>query len=476
MQLYLRKLRSLYLWLLVALADIGVALPWILLLYWSTTATQWGKAIPGVWLGLGVYAAAAIYESGERGDSDTAPRRRVVALLIGLVAAYVIAYFLMPSSLRTGLLSGNPALAFVPAAGYLWYMGAQTITEGLEYHWLFSRYPIQCGIAAVGVAILTKVGGMQDPTVRALVYWGILLVLGGGLLSLIAARERLLKAGQASIGEKATGTGGLERILGFVVVGLILITVFGSYLVSEAELWVVLGAIGHGLGAALSFLAAMLWLILSKYALVLGRIVAALVAWLARMRAGRNGDAADQLNTDRAEDPDIAKDIQVIDWTPYLKVAIFIGLVVAAAVIVYRLARRRRPQRDDVDEEIIDLGFWPNLLADLKSLFSRHAPGAPAAAQLAALEALAPGDPRLLFRRLQTWGAALGRPRQSYETPAAYGGALSRSRPADAPAAAAVTDVYNEARYGAAAPAPERVAEATAAMSKLEDAERSGSA
>jgi hypothetical protein len=113
------------------------------------------------------------------------------------------------------------------------------------------------------------------------------------------------------------------------------------------------------------------------------------------------------------------------------------------------------------------LGFWQSLLGDLKALFQRD-PTASAAAGPAPDE-LAPGDPRLLFRRLQAWGIAReSRPRNPGETPNAYRDALAELRPGSEAQVAQVTAVYNQARYGGTPPAPDRVQVAAAGMEALE--------
>ena len=98
-----------------------------------------------------------------------------------------------------------------------------------------------------------------------------------------------------------------------------------------------------------------------------------------------------------------------------------------------------------------------HLMADLKGLLARPArPAEPSAAQ-AAPEMLDARDPRALYRRLQAWGASLGRPRRESETPAAYQAVLSEAQPEQARAVGTVTAVYHQARYGAQPPAAQDV-------------------
>jgi hypothetical protein len=472
MQLYLRKLHALYIWLLAALTDVGVAMPWILLLYWGFAGPGWSRAIPGIWLALAVYGAAALWEAGDRTDNEAPGRRRLLALVAGVAIAYTVAYFLLPGSMRTGLLGANPALSYVPAALYLWYVGALTMTHGLTYARLFPRYPYQCAGTAVGVAVLAKLGGLADPGVRVLLYWSVMLVLACGLLALVGSREQMLKAGQAGMGEKATGNSGLERILGFVVLGLVVLTLSASYVVTSDRLGAFTASVVHGFEAVWNTMAALVWLIVGKYAYLIGQVLEWAIYGLRLLmhplkpQNPDSGEVATGKPTTRFQH---VIERPWMDWSPYLKVGIFTVSLIVLLVLIYKLTYRKRPPQEDGEEEIVDLGFWPNLRADLKGLFGTRRPAAVDAQSMA--ERLDSRDPRMLFRRLQAWGAAMGRPREAGETPNAYEHALGEVRPEDAAAAGAVTATYNQARYGATPPAAADVDVAAGAVEQLEKAQ-----
>jgi hypothetical protein len=157
------------------------------------------------------------------------------------------------------------------------------------------------------------------------------------------------------------------------------------------------------------------------------------------------------------------------DLTPYLKAALLIIVLLVLIGWLYRLNRRRQELAED-EEERISLGFWRSLWADLRALWGLVArKAAPAASALAAkLGGGDSQDPRSLFRRLQAWGAARGRPRREAETPNRYRDGLARVIPEAAAPAESVTVVYNQARYGRTAPAAADVAAARQALERLE--------
>ena len=155
---------------------------------------------------------------------------------------------------------------------------------------------------------------------------------------------------------------------------------------------------------------------------------------------------------------------------PYVEAGLVILFVLGLLWFIYRLSKWQRTRGPGDEEEVVSLGFWPNLLADLKGLFSRRPAGGTALAVEA--ESLAPRDPRMLYRRLQAWGLLVGRPRSADETPNRYGQLLAERRPDQEPSVAAVTAVYNEARYGRTPPPADAVNEAAEAVEKLEEAPR----
>ena len=464
-----RNLSTLNAWLLVALTDLAVVVPWILLFYRGFISADWHTAVPGVWLSLAVYAAASMWEAGDRGRAETLGRRRAIAMVTGLAGAYLAAYFLLPADMRTGLLSGNAAWAFIPPAAYLWYQGTQAVVEGMGYDRTFSRYPWQVAVAAAGIVALNYFGGANEPQVQVLLYWSVLLLLVGGLFAMIVGRERKLRAGQASFGEKAVGSVGQSRLVTVGVLVLLGLTVVASKILSVQRMEAITSAVGGVLSAIFNWFGAVIYLILYRWLSLVGPLIERFVQWLTGLYARAQDNLAPLSLDGKAEDPlqevfeprfDFEK------FVHYLTVAALIALVVGTIIAVARMvAKRKRPMATG-EEEIIDLGFWPNLINDLKSLFQPRV--AAIAATRTAAEKLDPREPRMLFRRLQDWGAGRGRPRQEAETPNAYGGALGAAHPEQSRAVAKVTAVYNQAKYGAAPPERGQVAAAADAVAGLE--------
>ncbi|HYF92220.1 MAG TPA: DUF4129 domain-containing protein [Symbiobacteriaceae bacterium] len=465
-----RSLSGLHSWALVALTDLAAAVPWIILFYRSVLAADWYTAIPGMWLALLVYGAASLWEAGDRGAKETSRWRRVGALGAGLLGTYLIAYLLLPAHMKTGLISGNPAWAFLPPAAYLWYQGTLAVSEGLDYHRLFARYPWQVVGAAAGIVLLMRLDAAAASGVRVLLYWSVILLLVGGMVALVEARERMLRAGQASIGEKGIGTGRQSRLIAVTVGVLLVLTLGASAILSAERMESVTSAVGGAVSAVLHWVAAVVYLIVYRYMLLIGPYLERFVQWALWM-ARRNRKGQPPPETAEGKPDELLLD--PVDYLarsesllPYIEAAVIIGAIVAVAVVLFRVGRNRR-RILYADEEIINLGFWPNLLADVKALFStgrtaRGAGGAPPA------EVLGARDPRMLFRRLQAWGAGHGRPRLESETPTNYAGALRQAHPDKAAAVGTITAAYNQAKYGAALPGPEQVDAAAAAADRLE--------
>lgn len=466
MQLYWQKLRTLDLWLLAALTNLGVVTPWVFVLYRATGRPGWSAAVPGLWLGFILYAVAALWEAGDRAETPNAPRRRVAVMVIGLVGAYAIAHQAIPAALRTGFLSWNLAVGFLPAAGFLWFMGADSVTEGVSAFVLRPRYPWQLFGAALGAAVLSWRGGFGQPGVRTQLTWGLILVLVAGPLSLYVARTRALLAAQAASGE-APGSGESDHRLGPMIAGLLMLTLLVSFFGSDTAVRVV----GAWLSALAGWVGALIWLIVGKYVAALTPFLEwlfAVLIWL--FTRGLSRIARKQVENQPIPDVD--------EWLEQLRrshtigareptmTAVFLLVIVVTGLLLYFLRRGRRRSEIDADEEFVSLGFWPNLLADLKRLFLGQAPGGMGA--VVGADHLDRNDPRRLFRRLQAWGAAQVRQRYLSETPNAYGAALGKARPAGARAAGTVVAVYNQARYGAAPPDGARVAEAAVAVAELE--------
>lgn len=463
----LRKLQTLYGWALVALTDLAVTMPWLLLLYRGGAAGgDWYTAVPGAWLALAVYAAAGLWEAGDR-KSDGQPRTsRAIAALVGLIGAYLIAYAVLPLHMKRGFFTPSIALYYVPVALYLWYQGTLAVVEGLDYHRLFDRFPYQVVGAAVGIFLLVKLDGAALPGVRVMLYWSVALLLAAGVLSLIVARERQLREGQASIGEKGAGGERQSRVLAVIVVGLLVLTFGASYLMGVGGLETLVG----GAKAFLRFLGMTVYLIAYRWLLLLRPILEWLIRRVMALIPKQEQEPAD-MDLGQGDDQQIGEVEPWFDMNkvmPYIEAAVVIALVIAALIIIARISRKRK-KAVQVEEEIISLGFWNNLWADLKSLFAGGAAAVKAA--LGPAESLDPRSPRMLYRRLQRWGEGAGRPRWENETPNTYSQILGGARPAQSGAVDAVTEVYNQARYGATGPTEAEVAAAVDAVASLEAAE-----
>lgn len=467
----LRKLQTLYGWTLVALTDLAVTMPWLLLMYRGAKADDWYTAVPGVWLPLLVYAAAGLWEAGDRksdGDSDGRRMGRVGAAVVGLIGAYLIAYFQLPAHMKTGVLAPNLAWAFVPAALYLWYQGTLAVLEGLDYHRLFDRFPYQVVAAAAGIFLLVKVDGASEPGVRVLLYWSVALLLAGGILSLIVARERQLREGQASIGEKGAGGERQSRILAAAVITLLVITFTASYLMGAGGLEALAAGAKAGVGGFFRSLGAVAYLILHRWVMLIGPVLLWFINFVLGLGRRIEGQEPGEMNLDQGDEQmfgDVQPWFDINTIMPYVQAALMIGLVVFALIAISRISRKRK-KPTQAEEEIINLGFWNNLMADLRSLFGGGAAAVKATFRPA--EQLDSKSPRMLFRRLQRWGEGIGRPRWDHETPKTYSNVLSGVRPAQAGDVDAVTAVYNQARYGAAEPGAAEVAAAAEAVARLE--------
>ena len=436
-------------WLLAGLAEVAVVTPWLLLLYASGTDPAWFEAVPGSWLPLAVFLAGGIWESGSR---NGVPWLRVIALLVGTVLGYLAAYALLPARLQTGPLAATPALAFIPVAAYLWYSGARHALEGLEYGRLFERAWLPFVAQLTGIVLLLLLGKGQDQPVQLLLMWSVVLFFAAGLALLVVTRERAL-LGDEQVGEQAGGTVS-PAVTGFVV-ALVVLTLAASAVLTVDRVAGALAAVGAFLSPLYRGVGNAAMLILVRWAM----LIAPLFDYLRRIAASQDpvqqggGEDVDLGPTDLSPQAGLG-----FDYGPILRALLVLLTVAVLAVWLYRLTAVRR--RDvDVEEERTSLGFWASLWQDLRALLSRGGKGAAGNGPVVE-EPVPPGSPRALFRRLQRWGAGQGRPRRPAETPNAYAGALSALDPSVHEASAAVTAVYNQARYGRRDPEPAAVAEA----------------
>lgn len=434
---FLLKGKRLYPWVLSALTETAVTIPWLIFCYSIQNERRWPEALPGVWLLLLAYVAAGLWEAGapagaEGGaEDDRAARRRVVAMVVGLAGIYAIAYALMPPYFRPGsLLTPNMALCILPVAGYLWYQGAHSATDGIYYARVFQRFTWQGVALTAGIVMLFIVHTAREPRVQVLLAWSVPLLFAAGLALLVVTRERELRAAQARRGDDENGGGSSPAISGMILV-LLGLTLAASSLLSMERLARIGAAIWSVIDVPVSWLGAVVLLIVYRWVQLGSLIVEPLFEWLVGLQRPQQPQQAVEDSGGAAQMKELAGPDAMQNALPYIKAALLIGLLILLVVALYKLNRRSR-RGVGMEEERISLGFWASLLADLRGLFVRTT-AAMAVAVAPAAEALDPWDPRALYRRLQAWGAARGRPRRPGETPTAYQAALADKQPGSTP-------------------------------------------
>ncbi|HEY3367996.1 MAG TPA: DUF4129 domain-containing protein [Symbiobacteriaceae bacterium] len=472
MQPFLRNWKQAFPWVLAALAETAVAIPWLVVLYSAAGGQRWPDALPGAWLLLATYLGAAVWESGtpRKAVGEATPKSRLVALLVGVVVTYGLAYAALPSDLRHGLLQPGLALAYVPMACYLWYQGTLMSADGLAYNVVFVHFLWQCGGLVAGLAGLVLMGYAADPRIYLLLFWSVPLLFASGLLLLVVSREANLRQSQKRIGQEGGHSPVTSPVLTFVVAGLVGLTILVSQVLSVDRLRAWGRAVWHLLDGPLTWLYNVFELILYRWVMLLWLVIGPAFNWL-RARALRTQPQGPQepvQSTDPLEEFRKATGDKFDLALPYLRAALLAAVVILAAALLMRRLKVLREKERDEEEERISLGFWSNLLADQKALFGllRRHPGA-ADGVADGGERFNPKDPRALFRRLQSYGERAGRPRSAAETPNTYRDRLAALRAEAEPAATAVTEVYNQARYGATPPAPAAVDQAATALAVL---------
>ncbi len=459
---FLRNKGALLRWILSALSETAVVIPWLLVAYASNGGDEWPAALPGAWLPLLVFLAAGLWEAGDRKED---PQRRLYALGGGVVVAYLLAYQAVPTTMRSGLLHFNLAVFFIPVAAYLWYQGARSSIEGIEYGRIFSRFSVQFGALLGGILLLLLLGQAANPKVQLLLYWSVILLFAAGLSLLLLTRDRALKADQAKLGDSGTGNS-VSPVMMAVVGSLTLLTLIASYTLSTDRMMAILHGVGEIIAPFFNWVFQVAMLIVVRWLILLGP----LFRWLVARRTEQETEAPEgDPEGEVPPPPELGETGLPLDITPYLKAAVFVLILLVVARYLMQLVRMRR-QSAEFDEERISLGFWRSLWADLKALFGLAAGRAQPAVQTAA-QALGlqdRRDPRALFRRLQRWGSQKGRPRGEAETPNRYREALSERHPEAGQPSDAVTSVYNQARYGRNQPDAGAVSAAHDSLERLE--------
>ncbi len=474
-----RNLGQVYRWLLAALAETAAVIPWMILLYSGMGVREWPEGLPGAWLLLLVYLAAAAWERRVPPSGEQAGQRRLLPMLVGMVGAYLLAHLSLPLHLRPdSLLGANLALAFVPVAGFLWYQGAKLGAEGLMHAGVYQRFIRQCAILMLGILGLVLTGGHRHPGAQLLLLWSIPLQALAGLSLLAITREQAMRSDQAREGETDAGGGSLSRMTSGVVLALLAVTLLVSYLLSVDRLAAAAAVTGGWIAAVWTWAVDVVMLIAYRWALLLSPVVTFLRGLLVWGRGMPGADAEQQ--GQQPEQPALeVPEQELVDTAalmPYVRAALLLAVIVTLAVWLYRIRLSRNEQAGEDEEERISLGFWPNLLADLRALLGlaghKAARIAREAKQGGSPERLDSRDPRALFRRLQTWGRQIGRSRHPAETPNRYREALAGVRPGAEGEIGVITDVYNQHRYGTSPPSPGQVERAVRAMEALSERQR----
>lgn len=464
---FLRNRGAIYIWVLNGLTEVAAAIPWMLFSYSALGVKIWPQALPGIWLLLLVYAAASLWEAGDRSAEGKANTRRVVATVVGLILAYGLAYLHLPTAMRSGLLQPNMAWAIIPAAGYLWYQGIMSVAQGVDYSRLYTRYPWQIGGVLAALFLLVISGGAKDQRVAVLLYWSVVLLFVAGLAALLVAREEALRAGQARLGEARQGGGRLHAAVKWLILALMGLTFAAARIMSVDRMAQGADTVSDLMGQFYQWVMSVILLIVSRWVTLLAMVIEPFIRWiLSRMGPPRPQEPQGEIGFGEETPPEL---IPTDDLLPYLQAALIIAAIALVAWLVYKLSVKPRKRGGPEEEEKESLGFWTSLMDDLKGL-GQTRPRAPRTA--VETEQLSPRDPRMLYRRLQAWGAATLRPRQGSETPAAYGRELGARQPEHGPAVDTVTALYNQARYGATPPDPAAVEAGVGAVEGLERAPR----
>lgn len=472
---FLRKRALLLIWLLASMLQLAVALPWLLVFY-AAEGGPWQDALPGIWLLPLIFLSAALWEAGQTGSAgESVAVRRTLPMIAGVLLTYAIAFASLPAELRQGgPFRFTMAMMIIPIALYLWFMGTKTAADGLEYTRVFvgfQRNGVGLGAGLV-VAILSKVAA--DPAAQLLLYWSVLLYFGAGLLLLLATRERSMRLDQAELGETGAGGERLSPLVSSMVIGLAGLTMAVAYFLTLERLMLMIRGGFALVSGALSWVLDVAMLLVYRWIYLFGLLLEPLIRWLLQ----RQADLPEQ----EAQDGELGEgftdyfDVEPVDlepYYPYIKLALLLLLVAGVAMLLVRINRQARVREAAMEEERVSLGFWANLLIDLRSLLTRQpAPdGAADSAPSDPSERLDPRHPRMLYRRLQAWGAQVLRPRLGGETPNRYRTLLEQNLgPAVQEPVGRVTEVYNRHRYGGQEPSAQEAAEAERQLQELEAA------
>lgn len=387
----------------------------------------------------------------------------LAAVLFGGAGAALLAHARMPrlGAARLALaLAGALAAGLLPLAstpydalaalvfGAAWWRGVAAAQYGRSAQ---AAPGAVLGLAAFAAVPLLLQTLLAVPGWSAAAAADYLLLFACSLGLLAAARSETLRRRRKAASGHWSASGPLAAVAGASLILLPALVVWGASDLSLRTLAGAMALAGRGLGTVLLWLAvAVVW--------VLQVPLQALITLLRRVRPD-NPPALPPPPGDWLE----AVPAQPQALPPGLARALgFLGLALLLALVgavVYRSVLRhwQQPDGDGAGEERESTFTWAKL-------WRRRPPAPPGAADDPG--AGTAGRVRLLYRRLQQAGAAAGRPRRRWETPAEYLAALAET-PLPPALAEAITALYTAVRYADQPPPPAAVAAAEAAAQHL---------
>jgi hypothetical protein len=454
------------------------------LLAWSAVLGAWlgplaGPPLLAVPTVLALLVGAMLLTRRAAARPERGGQARLAVALLGLGLA-------VASGLSSGWLASGSSEP--PAASVLSGRGAAATALALLAWWRgivagrarlsvdSTEQGLRLAVGGLAVLFVVQMFVPRDEGLTATLAGVVLLVLGAGLVGLPLAalldrRERPRHAGAPvpPIGGQWLG------LLLAAVGGLLALAVALARLLTFERL--------ERLLQPLQPLGGLFWTLFYLLLLPLGLLLE-LLAWLLRLLFQRERSAPPRppdmswLDTLREQAEEAPPEAGLLLWLLGLAAA---GLL--AALLVWLLARAARGwadlSSDDGVDEVRDwVWSWQALRASLRArllgLFGAgRAPvptDGPAAAQAGGRTARSGDGIRPLYRRLLGLGARLERRREPDETPYEYERALAARGPLASGRAEVglLTRLYVRARYGAAPPGPTALAEARAALERLE--------
>jgi hypothetical protein len=463
---FLRSARGTLLrFLLSALMDVSALLPFVLFVLALAWDGRLLLASPGYWPFLLLYAAAGLLESALPEGSPGQVRLR---RLSGGVAGAAFVYWLTHRAL--GEASGSSftflaAVAVVPAAWFTWGWGAEAAASGTDYYTVYDRFKLRVALLLGGSFLLVIVAPIRT-AVGLLLYWNVILFFVTSLLLLFSARQYQMRTEQRRIGDEQ-GSGGEEPALTWAVLALVAVSLLAAHLLSVSRLTEALVVLFQTAGPLLDWFWDVLLLLLYPY-IYLAMWLLNLLFRLLKQQAMEpeeeeiTGGLAEEVEVESEMVPDREESI----WPRVIAAAI------GAAILLWWMWRLRTHRRQGLQQESDEiresLGFWQQLKADLAALLGHLFSGRREGAGEGAEALPDDGSARALFRRLQRWGAGLGRPRRPQETPLQYEAALLDRQAAPPETIGLLTSLYNRTRYGKAAPPDPELREGRKAIALLE--------